>query len=167
LVAVPLDYLAAVPDGVTPAQAACMPLAGMTAFRALAIGGFPVGKSVLITGASGGVGHLAVQLARAAQMTVTGLIRSPEANAAAAAHCHHVLDGVGGEVLTQCLDAVAPGGTVVSYASTLMEPAALGPRWFGAHIGATLRSMLIFDELRFTQSAASDIAKLCGLIAAG
>jgi NADPH2:quinone reductase len=181
LVAVPVDYLAAVPDGVTPAQAACMPLAGMTAFRALALGGFPVGKRVLITGASGGVGHLAVQLARAAQMTVTGLIRNPEANAAAAAACHHVvrdirdaqgpydhiLDGVGGEVLTQCLDAVAPRGTVVSYASTLMEPAALGPRWFGAHVGATVRSMLIFVELRHTQSAVSDLRTLHALTAAG
>jgi NADPH:quinone reductase-like Zn-dependent oxidoreductase len=181
LAAVPVDYLAAAPDGVTLAQAACMPLAGMTAFRALAIGGFPVGKSVFITGASGGVGHLAVQLARAAQMTVTGLIRNPEANAAAAAACHHVvrdirdaqgpydqvLDGVGGELLTHCLDVVAPHGTVVSYASTLMDPAALGPRWFGAHVGATLRSMLIFVELRHTQSAASDLAKLCTLIAAG
>jgi NADPH:quinone reductase-like Zn-dependent oxidoreductase len=48
-----------------------------------------------------------------------------------------------------------------------MDPAMLGPRWFGAHLGATLRSMLIFEELRFTQSAASDLAKLCRLIAAG
>jgi NADPH:quinone reductase-like Zn-dependent oxidoreductase len=181
LAAVPVDYLAAVPSGVTPAQAACMPVAGMTAFRALALGGFPVGRSVLITGASGGVGHLAVQLARAAQMTVTGLLRTPEANTAAAAACHHVLrdirdaqgpfhhvlDGVGGEVLSRCVDVVAPHGIVVSYASTLMDPAALGPRWFGAHVGATLRAMLLFDELRFTQSAASDLATLCDLIAAG
>jgi NADPH2:quinone reductase len=181
LAAVPVDYLAPVPDGVTPAQAACLPLAGMTALRALALGGFPVGNNVLITGASGGVGHLAVQIARAAQMTVTGLIRNPEANAPAAAACHHVvrdirdahgpyehvLDGVGGEVLTHCLDVVAPGGTVVSYASTLMEPAALGPRWFGAHVGTTLRSMLIFVELRHTQSALSDLGKLCALVSAG
>jgi NADPH:quinone reductase len=181
LAAVPVDHLAPVPDGVTPAQAACLPLAGMTAVRALAIGGFPVGNSILVTGASGGVGHLAVQIARAAQMTVTGLIRNPEANAIAAAACHHVvrdirdahgpfdhiLEGVGGEVLTHCLDVVAPGGTVVSYASTLMEPAALGPRWFGAHVGATLRSMLIFVELRQTQSAPSDLAKLCALVRAG
>ena len=62
-----------------------MPVAGVTAFRALALGGFPVGNSVLITGASGGVGHLAVQLARATQMHVTGLIRNPEANQATAA----------------------------------------------------------------------------------
>jgi NADPH:quinone reductase-like Zn-dependent oxidoreductase len=158
-----------------------MPVAGMTAFRALALGGFPVGNSVLITGASGGVGHLAVQLARAAQMDVTGLIRTPEASTVAAAACHqivrdirdaqgpynHVLDGVGGEVLTRCVDVVAPHGMVVSYASTLMEPAMLGPRWFGAHVGATLRAMLLFDELRFTQSASSDLARLCALIAAG
>ncbi|MHB8490151.1 MAG: zinc-binding dehydrogenase [Candidatus Dormibacteria bacterium] len=181
LVAVPADFLAAVPGGVTPSQAACMPVAGMTAFRSLALGGFPVGRSVLITGASGGVGHLAVQLARAVQMRVTGLIRSPEANPAAAAACHHVvrdirdaqgpydhvLDGVGGDVLTRCLEVVAPHGTVVSYASTLMDPAALGPRWFGAHVGATLHAMLLFDELRFTQSAVSDLATLCDLIAAG
>lgn len=165
----------------TNAQAACVPLAGMTAFRALALGGFPVGKRVLITGASGGVGHLAVQLARSAQMTVTGLIRNPEANAFVATACHdvvrdirdaqgpydHILDGVGGEVLTHCLEVVAPRGTVVSYASTLMDPAVLGPRWFGAHVGATLRSMLIFLELRHTQSAVSDLRSLLALVAAG
>jgi NADPH2:quinone reductase len=181
LVAVPVDYLATVPDGVTTAQAACMPLAGMTAFRALALGGFPVGKRLLVTGASGGVGHMAVQIARAAQMTVTGLIRNIEANAAAVATCHntvrdmrdahgpydHILEGVGGEVLTQCLDVVAPGGTVVSYASTLMDPAVLGPRWFGAHVGATVRSMLIFVELRHTQTAASDLRSLFALVTAG
>jgi NADPH:quinone reductase len=181
LVAVPADYLAPVPEGVTSAQAACMPVAGITAYRALALGGFPVGKSVFITGGSGGVGHLAIQLARAAQMHVTALIRHPEANRVTAAACHdvirditdakgpydHVLDGVGGEVLSRCLDIVAPHGTVVSYASTLMEPATLGPRWFGAHLGATLRSMLIFDELRYTQSAASDLSRLCALIASG
>lgn len=181
LVAVPVDYLAPVPDGVTSTQAACLPLAGMTAFRALALGGFPAGKHALITGASGGVGHLAVQLARAVRMTVTGLIRHPEANAVAVAACDHVLrdihdaqgpydhvlDGVGGEVLTRCLDVVAPHGIVVSFASTLMEPAPLGPRWFGAHLGATVRSMLIFDELRYTQSAATDLRTLCALVAAG
>ena len=181
LVAVPADYLAVIPEGVTPAQAACLPVAGMTAYRALSLGGFPAGKRVLVTGASGGVGHLAVQLARSTQMTVTGLIRNPEADAGAAAACHHVirdiadaegpfdhiLDGVGGAVLTRCLEVVAPHGVVVSYASTLMEPAVLGPRWFGAHLGATLRSLLLFDELPHTQSASSDLSALCALVAGG
>jgi NADPH:quinone reductase-like Zn-dependent oxidoreductase len=180
-VAVPAEVLAVVPDGVTAADAACLPVAGITAFRTLALGGFPVGKRVLITGASGGVGHLAVQLARAAQMTVTGLIRNPEASPVAVAACDsvirdiqeargpydHVLDGVGGAVLSRCLEVVAPYGMVVSYASTLLDPATLGPRWFGAHLGATLRSFLIFEELRHTRSAASDLSVLCALIATG
>jgi NADPH:quinone reductase len=181
LVAVPVDVLALIPEGVTPAQAACLPVAGITAFRTLALAGFPIGKSVLVTGASGGVGHLAVQLARSAQMTVTGLIRNPEANPVAALACDHVirdiqeaqgpydhvLDGVGGAVLTRCLEVVAPRGMVVSYASTLLDPATLGPRWFGGHLGAMLRSFLIFDELRYTQSLAADLGALCALIAGG
>jgi NADPH:quinone reductase-like Zn-dependent oxidoreductase len=180
-VAVPVDVLAVIPEGVTAAQAACLPVAGITAFRTLALAGFPLGKSVLVTGASGGVGHLAVQLARAALMTVTGLIRKPEANPVATAACDHVLrdiqeaegpydhvlDGVGGGVLTRCLEVVAPRGMVVSYASTLLDPATLGPRWFGGHLGATLRSFLIFNELRYTHSAASDLSALCALIATG
>jgi NADPH2:quinone reductase len=180
-VAVPVEVLAVVPEDVAAADAACLPVAGITAFRTLALGGFPVGRSVLVTGASGGVGHLAVQVARSAQMTVTGLIRNPEANPAAVAACDHVirdiqeaegpydhvLDGVGGAVLTRCLEVVAPYGMVVSYASTLLDPATLGPRWFGAHLGATLRSFLIFEELRHTRSAASDLSALCALIATG
>src|SRR5580700_850624 len=43
LVAVPADFLAPIPEGVSEAQAACLPVAGVTAFRALAIGGYPVG----------------------------------------------------------------------------------------------------------------------------
>jgi NADPH2:quinone reductase len=70
-------------------------------------------------------------------------------------------------VLTRCLEVVAPYGMVVSYASTLLDPATLGPRWFGAHLGATLRSFLIFEELRHTRSAASDLSALCALIATG
>jgi NADPH2:quinone reductase len=181
LVALPVDHVATVPDGVTSAQAACLPVAGITAFRTLALGGFPVGRRLFVTGASGGVGHFAVQLGHELGMTVTGLIRNPDANPLAVAACDHVirdigdatgpydhvLDGVGGAVLTRCLDVVAPRGLVVSFASTLMDPATLGPRWFGAHLGATLRSFLIFDELPYTQSAASDLSVLCGLVAAG
>jgi len=181
LAAVPADRLAVVPEGVSTAEAACLPVAGITAFRTLAMAGFPVGKSVLVTGASGGVGHLAVQVARRTQMTVTGLIRNPDSDTVTAGACHHVirnigeahgtydhiLDGVGGAVLSSCLDVVGSHGMVVSYASTLMDPATLGPRWFGTHLGATLRSFLIFDELGYTRSAASDLTALCALIVAG
>ncbi|MDP8929470.1 MAG: alcohol dehydrogenase, partial [Actinomycetota bacterium] len=63
-VAVPTGQLAELPDEVSFAAAAALPIAGLTAYRALAIGGWLVGQRVLITGASGGVGRFAIQLAR-------------------------------------------------------------------------------------------------------
>lgn len=65
-VTAPTDRLAVAPAGVNLTQAAALPMAGVTALQALRdIGALKPGESVLVWGASGGVGHLAVQLARA------------------------------------------------------------------------------------------------------
>src|SRR6516164_2225273 len=58
--------VAALPDAVGNAQAATLPVAGLTALHALRQGGLLLGRKVLVDGASGGVGHLACQLAVAA-----------------------------------------------------------------------------------------------------
>jgi NADPH:quinone reductase-like Zn-dependent oxidoreductase len=58
--------VAALPDAVSDAQAATLPVAGLTALHALRQGGLLLGRKVLVDGATGGVGHLACQLARAA-----------------------------------------------------------------------------------------------------
>ena len=71
--------LAPIPDGVSDAQAATLPTAGMTALRALEVAGLLLGKRVLITGATGGVGRMAVQLAPRAAPT------SPRSSATPAA----------------------------------------------------------------------------------
>ena len=55
--------VAALPDGVSDAQASTLPVAGLTALHALRQGGLLLGRKVLVDGASGGVGHLACQLA--------------------------------------------------------------------------------------------------------
>src|SRR6266436_2580044 len=65
LAAVPINRMAPVPAGVPDVQAATFPTAGLTALRALEVGGLVLGKRVLVTGASGEVGRMAVQLARA------------------------------------------------------------------------------------------------------
>ncbi|MGZ3639656.1 MAG: alcohol dehydrogenase catalytic domain-containing protein, partial [Ktedonobacterales bacterium] len=62
--AVPTAALGVLPDSVSFAQAATLPIAGLTALYALERGGPLLGRSVLITGASGGVGQFACQLAR-------------------------------------------------------------------------------------------------------
>lgn len=78
LAAVATQNLAELPAGVTFAQAATLPVAGITAVRALEICGFVLGKRVLVTGASGGVGRFAVQLAARAGARVTAVARNEE-----------------------------------------------------------------------------------------
>jgi len=63
LAAVPTNRLATIPDRVSDAQAATLPTAGMTALLALEAAGPVLAKRVLITGATGGVGRMATQLA--------------------------------------------------------------------------------------------------------
>jgi NADPH:quinone reductase-like Zn-dependent oxidoreductase len=65
LAPVAADLLAPKPTGLSHVEAAALPLAGLSAWQALFVhGGLETGQRVLITGATGGVGHLAVQLAR-------------------------------------------------------------------------------------------------------
>ena len=61
--AVDTELLAELPDAVTFEQAATLPVAALTALRSLEVAGFVLGKRVLVTGASGGVGRFAIQLA--------------------------------------------------------------------------------------------------------
>ena len=66
VVAVPTHALATLPEGVSFAQAATLPVAGLTALHAVEKGGGLLGRNVLITGASGGVGPVCVAPARIA-----------------------------------------------------------------------------------------------------
>lgn len=78
LAALDTDMLAALPDQVSDAQAATLPVAGLTALKALDVIGSVIARRVLVTGASGGVGRFAVQLAKLAGAHVTGVSASPE-----------------------------------------------------------------------------------------
>ncbi|MGO4647756.1 zinc-binding dehydrogenase [Nocardia sp. 2YAB30] len=140
-VPVPVHRMAPLPDAVGFEQAASLPIAGMTALRALRVGGAVLGRHVLVTGATGGVGQFAVQLARAAGARVTALVSKPsrvEQARALGAHrvvtsltdesgapFHLVLDGVGGPVLADAIRAIAPGGHLAWYGN---------PGRDGAHI---------------------------------
>jgi NADPH:quinone reductase-like Zn-dependent oxidoreductase len=68
------DRVYPIADGVTFEQAACLPIAGLTALQSLRDHGkIAAGKKVLINGASGGVGHFAVQIAKVFGAEVTGV----------------------------------------------------------------------------------------------
>src|ERR1700694_37061 len=79
--------VAALPDAVGDAEAATLPVAGLTALHALRQGGLLLGRKVLVDGASGGVGHLACQLAAAAGAFVWGHVRREEHRTAVAEWC--------------------------------------------------------------------------------
>ena len=179
-VAVPTEFLAELPEGISFAQAATLPVAGVTALRALEVGGFVLGKRVLVTGASGGVGRFAVQLAALAGAHVTAVARRTEGLAGLGADevlpeleaegetFDVILDAIGGPVLGAALQRVAPRGTVVSFGATVPEPVSYPTReLFSRAPGAVLHGLYIFDELDHTRTAAADLRRLAELVAAG
>src|SRR3954454_20192736 len=78
---VPSHRLAALPEGVGFTRAAALPMAGTTAANLVRRGGALLGARMLVTGASGGVGHLAVQLSALAGADVTAVARAERADA--------------------------------------------------------------------------------------
>jgi NADPH:quinone reductase len=123
LVPVPVERLAVLPDRVSFEQAACLPVAGLTALRALRTLGDVLGRELLVTGAGGGVGNIAVQLARDAGAFVTGLARRPRDIAGVrwvseldeSVRFARVIDGLGGAVLQSALAHLSPHAHVVFY----------------------------------------------------
>jgi NADPH:quinone reductase-like Zn-dependent oxidoreductase len=137
LVAVPSANLAVLPENVGFSEASTLPVAGLTALYALDRANGLVERNVLVTGASGGVGHLGVQMAAQAGARVTGLVRQEKhadvvrlagAHAAVADETaaaakeggpfHLVLESVGGQVLANALGMMAPFGQIVCYGTS-------------------------------------------------
>ncbi|GIJ75392.1 NADP-dependent oxidoreductase [Virgisporangium ochraceum] len=126
LVAVPARILTAAPARIPLVDAAALPLAGLTASQALERVKPVPGERVLVTGGVGGVGSLAVQLARRSGARVDALVSRPaHVTAAREAGAHLVTDRVG-DLPPGAYDAVldtagvhpgpalAPGGRYVS-----------------------------------------------------
>ena len=178
--AVDTEFLAQLPDGITLEQAATLPVAGLTALLSLQIGGFVLGKRVLVTGASGGVGRFAIQLAKLAGAHVTGLARRTDGLCELGADeavdeltpdgedFDVILDAIGGTVLGTCMQRVAPLGTVISFASTVAEPVSYPAREFFVRAsGAKLVGFYLFAVLSHSRSAAADLRRLAELVADG
>jgi NADPH:quinone reductase-like Zn-dependent oxidoreductase len=87
------DKLAKKPSNVTFLEAAVVPISAGTALQALTdVGKVQPGQSVLVTGASGGVGSYAVQLARTLGAEVTGVCSSAKVDFVTSLGAHHVID---------------------------------------------------------------------------
>ena len=143
--AVATQNLATLPDRVDFEAAAAVPVAGVTALQALRALGPIVGRRVLITGASGGVGRFAVQIAaragahviaavgsraRGAGLTELGADEVVVGLAEVDQPVFGVLDNVGGELLDEAFRLVGEDGSVQSIGMASGRPTTID---FEAH----------------------------------
>ena len=179
--AVPGQRMAALPENVDFAQAAALPVAGLTALRTLRHGGPLLGRRVLITGAAGGVGNLAVQLAARSGAHVTAVARgSQRAADLQALGAAAVFDGIdkvrgrfwlilesaGGASLAKAIALAEARGTVVVYGNSSGEPSSISFGDFRGAANARLQSFSYFTseaEERF----APDLGLLVSMVADG
>jgi len=181
-VAVPTHALAELPDKVTFSQAATFPVAGLTALHALAKGGLLLGRRVLVTGATGGVGDFAVQLARLSGAHVTASARrADQAPALRQLGAHEVtvgddipaspkydvvIESVGGRTLGTALAALERGGVCVTLGVSASAEVTFDTRTFFVTGRATLYGFYLFTELG-SEPASVGLRRLADLVAAG
>jgi NADPH:quinone reductase-like Zn-dependent oxidoreductase len=144
LIKVPAGNIYAKPVALSFEEAAAIPLAGLTAYRAVVTRAqVQAGETVLVTGIGGGVSSFALQIARhlGARVLVTSgsdakLARARGLGAEGGANYRTgnwvkevamlagdkgvdvIVDSVGGETFAQALEVIKPGGRIVSYGAT-------------------------------------------------
>ncbi|MBC3843022.1 zinc-binding dehydrogenase [Streptacidiphilus sp. 4-A2] len=179
-VAVPTDSLAELPEDVHATTAAALPLAGLTALRLLRTAGPVAGRRILLTGASGGVGHYLTELAAGAGAELTAVSSSAERGsrleqlgaaavvrevADATGRFDIVMESVGGPDLPAALARLAPRGTLIWFGQASRTPVTLdffdilnGP------VSATIRQFSYADT---DTPYGPDLATLVRLVAQG
>ena len=179
-VAVPTGALAELPHTVSAVQGAALPLAGLTALRLLRAAGPVVARRVLLTGASGGVGHYVTELAAAAGAEITAVTRDAERGArltelgateivhdVADAHGPYdiVLESIGGHALPVALARLAPRGTLIWFGQASRLPATLD--FFDLMARPESAVIRHFHYLDADTSLDADLAALVRLTAGG
>jgi NADPH:quinone reductase-like Zn-dependent oxidoreductase len=182
LVAVPAAWAAPLPDACDAVRAATLPVAGLTAVGILRLGRVHAGDRVLLTGAAGGVGLLAVQLAVEADAKVTGQAageeRAAAVRAAGAEPLLHpgdgspfpgeydvALDGIGGPALSPVLAATVPQGRVVLFGNSADAASSLRVEEL-YNKALTVRGFYLFLSVT-PDDAVRDLAGLAERVAAG
>ncbi len=185
MVAVPTNALAILPDNVTFEEAATLPVAGLTALYVLEKGHGLLGRNVLITGANGGVGLFACQLAKLMGANVVALIRREEYRDLVQKHgasqvvvsedggaaCEFgpyrlIAESVGGQVLGNCLSLIDRDGICVSIGNSSQTETTFNA-WTLVHTGrATVYGFILFTELG-VEPASVGLSRLAKLVSEG
>ncbi|MCJ7672339.1 MAG: NAD(P)-dependent alcohol dehydrogenase [Acidimicrobiia bacterium] len=181
----PAKKLAHVPEGLSFEHAAAVPISGLTALQAVRdVGTVQPGQSVLVIGASGGVGTYAVEIATAAGAEVTGVCSTAKMDLVRSIGAAHVVDYTqddvvelgkrydvvidiaGNRTLRQLRRMLAPKGTLVIVGGEA------GGCWLGGierNLRAALWSPFIGQRMRafISRERGEDIERLAEMIAAG
>ncbi|MRX42242.1 zinc-binding dehydrogenase [Agromyces sp. Q22] len=181
---VPADHLVSVPADVSIVHAAAVPTSAMTALQAMRdIANVRPGQTVLVTGASGGVGSFAVQIAKAFGAEVTGVCSTRNVDVVRSLGADHfvdytktdftraeqrydvILDNVEAHTLAAVRRALTPTGTLIPNSGH-------GGRWLGP-VGRVVRARVRsgFTRQRLTPftsfSKRRDLLALADLLATG
>ncbi|MBP2216567.1 NAD(P)-dependent alcohol dehydrogenase [Arthrobacter sp. CAN_C5] len=140
---VPADNLVPVPANLSVVDAAAVPTSAMTALQALRkIANVRPGQTVLVTGASGGVGSFAVQIAKTFGAEVTGVCSTRNVDLVRSLGADHVIDytrtdfthtGKRYDVILDNIEAqpLAAVRRALTPTGTLIPNSGRGGRWFG------------------------------------
>ena len=176
-VTAPTDRLAVLPDAISAVTAAALPLAGLTALRLLRVTGALPSRRILLTGASGGVGHYFVELAAAQGVLVTAVSASAAGRLVelgattvvptieqAEGPFDVAIDSIGGTSLRSAWHKLEDHGTLIWLGQASRTPPALDYfDWDGA-MSVTIRK---FNYMDSTHTVAEDLAALVRLINGG
>ena len=185
-VAIPSNFLAPIPDAVSDTVAATLPVAALTALHCVEKGTRMLGNRVLCTGATGGVGLFAIQLAKLMGAQAIAQVRKPEQvefvrsfgaddvvvtssgeEAKQFAPYRLIVDGVGGELLGNLTKFVAKGGTIVTYGSTGGNETKFAPSELYLNGGQhSIYGLTLYTEVEF-ESASSGLTRLLRLVKQG
>ena len=175
-------HVAPIPDEVSFETASTLPVAGLTALGLLAFGGSLEGSGVAITGAAGGVGRFAVQLAHDAGARVTAVVGSPEREKGLrelgadevvvglepeGPAFDLILESAGGSSLAAALGRVSPDGTVVTFGNSSNEPTSFDARGFYRRGRPTMRGYFVTYELLEGRLGTAELAELAEVVASG
>jgi NADPH:quinone reductase-like Zn-dependent oxidoreductase len=178
-VAAPTGRVVELPETVAVEAAASLPVAGLTALRTLRIGGQLLGRRVLITGAAGGVGRFAVQIAGMLGADVVAVARNRERGSGlrdlgAAEVVHHVesaagsfdlvLESAGGPSLSAAVDRVSPEGILVMFGNSSKERAEI--RFEAVPGTARIQAFRVYESGE-PPTFGSDLGRLVSLMASG
>jgi NADPH2:quinone reductase len=177
--AVPVARAAVIPEGVGFDVAATLPIAGLTALRAVELGAPLRGSRVLVTGGSGGVGQFAVQLAALGGAEIVAVSSRPSQHEAlrslgakevvasiddAQGRFDLVLESVGGPSLAKAIELVAPEGVVVVYGVSSEQDTTFNARTLFLKGAATIYGLLVFEEYDSGRIGAHDLEGLMSLV---